>query len=150
MSNGANCLNEVASSSDATISGGGSFSPAPTPAPAAKVIDMNAEKKAVPVILSAPVYNSCLLLCTTRARGTCTSCRRRRSKPSMISRCRPVFGGEGRVKPRLCTRLACTSNRPTRKRHLEVLLLSKRILPSAEDGDPLQRPRPRKRQQVTF
>ena len=29
-----------------------------TPAPAAEVMDMDAEKKAVPVILPAPVYNS--------------------------------------------------------------------------------------------
>ena len=58
MSNGANSQNEVASRGDATASGGGSSSPAHTPAPAAKVIDVDAEKKAVPVILRAPVYNS--------------------------------------------------------------------------------------------
>ena len=58
MSNGANSQNEVASSSDATASSGGSSSPAPTPAPAAEVIDVDAEKKAVPVILPAPVHNS--------------------------------------------------------------------------------------------
>ena len=61
MTNGANSQNEVASSSDATASGGGSSSPAPTsPAPAAevKVIHVDAEKEAVPVILPASVYNS--------------------------------------------------------------------------------------------
>ena len=59
MSNGANSQNEVASDSDATASGGGSSSPAhKTPAPVAEVIDVDAEKKAVPVILPAPGYNS--------------------------------------------------------------------------------------------
>ena len=58
MSNGANSQNEVASSSDTTASGGGSSSPAPTSAPAAEVIDVDEEKKAMPVILLAPVYNS--------------------------------------------------------------------------------------------
>ena len=58
MSNGAKSQNEVAFSSDATASGGGSSSPAPTPAPAAEVIDVDAEKKAVPVLLLASLYNS--------------------------------------------------------------------------------------------
>ena len=79
-----------------------------TPVPAAEVIDYDAEKKAVPVILPAPV--------TTRSRETCTSCRRTRSKPSTVSRCRPVFGGKGRVKPRLCNGLACPSKRSTKRR----------------------------------
>ena len=58
MSNGANSQNEVASSSDATASDGRSSSPPPTPPPAADVIDVDAEKKAVPVMLPTPVYNS--------------------------------------------------------------------------------------------
>ena len=78
-----------------------------TPAPVVEVIDVDAEQQAAPV--------NCLLLCTTRLRETRTNCRRRLSKPSMVSRCRPVFGGKGRVKPRLCTSLACTSKRSTRR-----------------------------------
>ena len=59
MSNGANSQHGVASNSDATASGGGSSSQLPhTPAPAAEVIDVDAERKAVPVILLAQVYNS--------------------------------------------------------------------------------------------
>ena len=58
MSKGATFQNEVASISDSTASGGGSSSPTPTPAPAAEVIDVDAEKKSVPAILPAPVYNS--------------------------------------------------------------------------------------------
>ena len=60
---GRNSQNEVASNSDATDSSGGAssskFCQLPhTPAPAAEVIDVDAEKKAVPVILPAPGYNS--------------------------------------------------------------------------------------------
>ena len=36
----------------------------------------------------------------------------------MVSRCGPVFGGKGRVKPHICTRLACMSNRSTRSRRI--------------------------------
>ena len=59
MSKGATSQNEVSCSSDATASGGASSSPAPhTPTPAAEVIDVDAEKKAAPLIFPAPVYNS--------------------------------------------------------------------------------------------
>ena len=58
MSIGAHSQNKVASSNDATASGGRSSSPALTLAPVAEVIDVAAEKKAVSVILPAPVYNS--------------------------------------------------------------------------------------------
>ena len=67
MSNGAKSQNEVASSSDAIASGGGSSSPAPTPAPAPEIVEVDVEEKAVPMILPSS-------LCSTRTRGTCTSC----------------------------------------------------------------------------
>ena len=59
MSNRAISQDEVAFSSDATASGGGSSSPALAPALAPEMIDdVHAEKKAVPVISPAPVFNS--------------------------------------------------------------------------------------------
>ena len=79
-----------------------------TPAPAVEVIHVDAEKKAVPVILPAPVYNS--------RPGDVYELPAETSKPSMVSRCRPVFEGRGSVRPHLCTRLACTSKRSTRRR----------------------------------
>ena len=80
------------------------------PAPAAEVMDVDEEKKAVSVTLPAPVYNSLtedvskLLAETIKA-------------PPMVFRFRPVFGEKGRVEPRSCPRLACTSKRSTKGRH---------------------------------
>ena len=61
MSTGATPQNEVASSSGAAASGGGSSLKSAnslTPALATEVIDVDAEKKALPAILPAPVLNS--------------------------------------------------------------------------------------------
>ena len=69
---------------------------------------MDAEKKAVPAILPAPVYNSLT--------GDVYEMPAEMIKAFDGFHCRPVFGGKGRVKPRLCTRLACTSKRSTRRR----------------------------------
>ena len=80
-----------------------------TPAPAAEAIDVDAEKKVLPVILPAPVYNSLTGDVYELPAETIKAV-------DGFSRCRPVFGGKGRVKPRLCTRLACTSKRSTRRR----------------------------------
>ena len=84
----------------------------------------------------------CLLTFTTRARGTCTctSCRRRRSKPSIISPCRPV--SEVRDAWSLVYQFDCRVRRTDRREDgaLQVLLLSKRLLPSAEDGEKIEEP----------
>ena len=64
MSNGATSQKELVASSDGPVAGGSSFSPAPTP----ELVDVEARIKDVAVILPAR-------LSTTRARGTCTSCR---------------------------------------------------------------------------
>ena len=78
-----------------------------TPAPAAKLIDVDAEKKAV--ILPAPVYNPLTGDVYELPAETIKAV-------DGFPACRPVFGRKGRVKPRLCTRLACTSKRSTRRR----------------------------------
>ena len=54
--------------SDDPAAGGSSSSPGPTPAPTPEVVDVEAGTKGVPVVFPAR-------LSTTRARGTCTSCR---------------------------------------------------------------------------
>ena len=64
MSNGATSQNELVASSDDPAAGGSSSSPAPMP----EVVDVEAGTKGVPVILPASLF-------TTRAQGTCTSCR---------------------------------------------------------------------------
>ena len=59
MSNGANSQNEVASNSDATASGGGPSSSAPThTSTGGRSYRRGRGKNAVPVTLPAPVYNS--------------------------------------------------------------------------------------------
>ena len=68
MSNGETSQNESVASIDDAAAGGSSSSPVPTPAPTPEVLDVEAGRKGVPVILTAR-------LPTTRARGTCTSCR---------------------------------------------------------------------------
>ena len=79
-----------------------------TPAPAAEVIDVEAAQKAVPMFLPAPVYNSLT--------GDVYELPSETARPVDSFPVRPVFGGKGRAKPCLCTRLACTSKRPTRRR----------------------------------
>ena len=59
MTNGANSQNEVASNSDATGSGGGLSSPAPTHASAGGRSDRRGHRKeSRQVVLPVPVYNS--------------------------------------------------------------------------------------------
>ena len=102
--NGSNSKNEVASNNDATCSGGRSSSPAFThTSVGSKGINVNAEKKAVPAILPAPVQ----LAHRRRVRVVVGDGQSHR----WFSRWRPVFGEKGRVNPRLCTRLACASKR---------------------------------------
>ena len=58
MSNGATSQNELVASSDDPAAGGNSSSPAPTAAPTAEAVDVEAGTKGVPVIFPAPVYIS--------------------------------------------------------------------------------------------
>ena len=54
MTNGPTSQNELVASSDDPAAGGSSSSPAPTPE---EVVEDEAGKKGVPVILLAPAYN---------------------------------------------------------------------------------------------
>ena len=110
VGNGAKSQNEVASNSYATGSGGGSSSPAPTHTSAGgRSYRRGRGKESRPMISPAPVYNSLT--------GDVYELPAETVNKAVDGFPVPAgFGREGRVKPRLCTRLACTSKRQTRRR----------------------------------
>ena len=129
MRKGENSRNKLASSSDATAAGGGSSSPALTPERAADVFDVDAEKKAVGVILPAPVYNS--------RTGDMYELPAETIKAVENFPVSTGFWREGEARSLVYVldwRIRRTDRREDGSLQ-ETILLSKRILPSAEDGD---------------